>query len=816
MRKLGIILLVLASVLLLVGPQAMAAVQGTSHQTNAGLQGVCSACHIPHGGTAGATSRLWPVAPTTNLVPGVTGSLCASCHFSTGAYRATMADAFSDAYVYGTYSHGNQMTIAEVPQGSSLTSSGLPYTGDASQTPATGGVIECTSCHDVHNDPVARRPFLRDDIDVLCARCHSLRNYVMNADSTGATAAVGNWDNVNNVGVNNPGSHPVGLDIAGDQTGNSPISWPNESMLLKNTAINTWSLGGHRRAGNTGGVMCNTCHAVHGIQRDNLDTTSPAVTATAPTGNMLIIAQATTGNEGESAPAGRSVNNGDGDPNNALCEGCHRGPTPTGPGGVAYSGTRYPNPGNTAYTHPVDDLASANEAVTAFPTNWPASSTLSIGGNRAAICESCHTPHPAANDTNRASIALAADGDGEFILRAGTGDVCALCHSGRVTRHHPVGQSIASAIGGSGPASYLRNGTAAGLSTTLSCSTCHLGAGGMAHNWTTPGGLAINPNWRPANNGRSEVMATDRYAASPNPVTTENVSATCIDCHLGLDGNTTNASPTVHATGRGVNATDNTEYQILGEGTHYVGPFASAFFAAARTIRSQTGQTINPLSDAWTATRFGAGNANGGWSRFGGTSAAPILVCESCHELDPTYNVGSHMLLSSFYEGQSSLGTSSGGVQYDDFCEACHGVPTGTHAMFNQAIGRTGTTLSTTINTVTRPWLAGAAPVAAPTGGAAGTSTWLTGGAGVGVMTCDSCHQVHDAETQSASLIIEGPDLNVTGGTPINVTSANYYGGTNYISRRLRQQTASNGDTTAAAMPDVSIFCDQCHTYRAQ
>ncbi len=794
MRKHRLMLLVLACALLLVGSQVFAAVNGTSHQTNAGKQGVCSACHIPHGGSG--SNRLWPVAPTTGLVPGVTGSLCASCHFSTGAYSSSMADAASDTLVYGSNSHGNQMTIADMPQGSSLAGSGLPYVA----APYTS--IECTSCHDVHNDPAARRPFLRDDIDVLCARCHALRNYTgtAGADSTGSGAVLGNWDNANRVGLNNPGSHPAGLDIMGDVGANSPIVFPNEAKLLKNAAINSWSLGGHLRNGGSGGVTCNSCHAVHGLQRDNLDTTSPAVAQTNPTVNMLIVGQASTGNEGETAPAGRSVANGDGAVGNALCEACHQGPNPTG-----YTLGRFVNPGNTNFTHPVDDLASVNEAVSAFPANWPASSVNSIGGNKAAICESCHTPHATANNPNRASITATA---GPYILRASATDICALCHTGRVAQHHPVGQDVTAAISGAGAAAYLKTGIGSTLTNTLSCSTCHISGGGMAHNWASSTGIAINPNWRPLNNARSTVMATDRYAAAPNTVTTVNVSATCVDCHLSLDGNTTNASPTVHLTGRGINAVDNANYQILGEGTHYLGDVNAAWFGA-RNIRSTT-QTINVATDAWTTARFGAGNANGGWSRFGGTAAAPIIVCESCHELQPTMNVGSHMLLSSFYEGQSSVA----GVNSDDFCEACHGVPAGTHAMFNDPIGRTGANLNTLIDTTTRPWLAAAAPAATPTGGALGTSTWISGAAGTGSMTCDSCHQVHDAETNSASLIVEAPEANVTGGTPINVAEANYYGGTNPISKRLRQGTASNGETTVNAMPDVSIFCDQCHTYR--
>ena len=805
MRKHASVLLFLLCAVLLTGAPALAAVNGTAHETQAGKQGVCSACHIPHGGSG--TNRLWPVAPTTGLVPGVTGSLCASCHYSTGAYQPSLAAAAvsGDAYVYHAVSHGNLMKLDNVPDGNSLATSGLPYTGDPSQTaPAVANRMECSSCHDVHND--ANRPFLRVNIEDLCVRCHSTRQYNAGTMQSGSAGTVGVWDNAARVGVNNPGSHPSGTDIGGDVGTNSPVTFPTVSSIPKmarsaTAGVGTWSLGGHRTGGTTGGVTCVTCHAVHGLHKDDSDTTS--FTNLSPVTNLLIIAQGTGANEGLS---GRSVANGDGGPANALCEGCHRGAAPTG--AVLYAGTNFPNPGASNYTHPVDDFPGQTiEAVSAFPANWPQSSTTSTGTNKAAICESCHSPHVAANNANRATLLPSG---GPYILRASQGEICNQCHAGRITQHHPVGQDIASAL--SGAASYLKTGIGASLTNTLTCATCHIGASGGAHNWTGSAQVAINPNWRPLNNARAATLALDQFAAGSNPVTTENVSATCVDCHLSFDGSTTNPSPTAHLPGRGINAIDNAQYQILGQGTHFIGLFNATAINANHNVRGQSGQTINPWTEAWTATKFGTGNANGGWSRFGGNNTAPILVCESCHELQMGKNVGNHMLLSSFYEGQSS--TTSPVVNYDNFCEACHGVPAGTHAMFSDNVGRTGTTLSTLINTTTRPWLAALAPAAVPAGGAAGTSTWITGGPGTGSMTCDSCHQVHDANTQSGTLILEAPNANVTGGTPTSITSANYYGGTGVLANRMRQQPPAGGSAGIGTMPDVSMFCDQCHTYR--
>ncbi len=166
------------------------------------------------------------------------------------------------------------------------------------------------------------------------------------------------------------------------------------------------------------------------------------------------------------------------------------------------------------------------------------------------------------------------------------------------------------------------------------------------------------------------------------------------------------------------------------------------------------------------------------------------------------------MLLAGFYEGQST----QSGTQYDTLCEGCHGVPTGTHQQSADLVGRTNALLDTSAGSTTRTWIRTSAPAGVPVGGVAGTSTWLTGVAGTGQLSCDSCHQVHDANTLGASLIIEAPAGNVTGGTPATVVvsgTPTYYGGTNPINYRLKGQAPTKG-----TMPDVSMFCDQCHTYR--
>ena len=798
MRKIGVILFTVA-VLALIAVPSFAAITGTSHQTTSGSGG-CGACHIPHGGGG---ARLWPVAPSTSGLTfrGTTSTLCASCHYSSGAYAATYSGtAAADNTAYGNLGHGVMMANTGTLPGGTVVDpavTGLPFGNQA------GSYFECTTCHNVHDD--TSRPFLRTDIDALCARCHTNRNFVNGVDTTGsAVVAPGVWGTAaTRMHMLNPGSHPAGTDITGemDSPVNSPIVWPSQARVLKNAVVSGWSLGGHTNTGAVagGGVTCNTCHAVHGIQKDPGDpsTYTAAVplfpSATAPTVNMLIIAQSTGANEGST----RSVANGDtASLGNVLCEGCHNASW---------------NPGSTTFSHPADNQVGTWGAGYVIPTNWPKGGAPSA--NNRAICESCHSAHPRANPL-RANLYASGVTLTPYILRALPDAVCGSCHSSRIAKHHPVGTNIAAALT-SAQSGYLRTATTA-TSDTMGCGTCHSGGQGSAHNWATAGGdgLQLQANWRPLNNARSTVMATDRFAAAPNAVTTNNVSATCVDCHLAMANSVTagTLSPTLHTllgAGNGFNATDEAQYTMLGDGSHMLGLFTASYLdCTTRAIRADavspavTGGTFNVFQGFWDNAVFGVTNSNQGWSRFGGTSAAPIMVCESCHELEMAKNVGPHMLLANHYEGESITRHTA------LLCEGCHGVPAGTHPEFNDPIARTGAALSTLAGGATRPWIGTGAPAATPSGGGAvGTSTWLTGAAGTGSITCDSCHQVHEANTQGRSLILEAPNANVTGGTAITYSNANYFAG-GVISRRIGKNVAGS------TLPDTTNFCDQCHAYK--
>ncbi|MBE0617291.1 MAG: cytochrome c3 family protein, partial [Proteobacteria bacterium] len=648
MRRIG--LLGLAGLAgLLLSTSAGAVIIGTAHETTpAAGGGACGACHIPH---AGGANRLWPASAGTTNTVGVVSPLCGSCHDSTGGYSSTMGAAASDAYVYGAASHGVLMdqTTAGLPSGTAPAASGLEYVG------ATG-VFECTTCHNVHDDQ-SYRPFLRDTLNQLCARCHTGRHFTDGTLSEGGTVTSGTWGGLTYTGLANPGSHPVGTDVTGELDGVTADSqvWIPAQMRVTFDADVTdggggqWSLGGKLTdAAGTEGVTCVTCHAVHGIQHDGDDAGNTGIVALPPVANFLAIEQAsTTGITGYS----RSGANGEGDTNNGLCEGCHgvvNATTLNSPTG--YAGTYAVNPGATGtFTHPVDDWdAQYDVNVTAFPTDWPVGSLTNTNMAPSVICESCHQPHPAAEiAAGRADVATTG---GEYILRDSAANVCGRCHSSGFAGHHPIGMTYDST-----GVSYLANVTGA-TGDTLQCATCHTASG--AHNWTQPAGVGLDTAWLPLNNGRTNVQATEMI----NP----NMSKTCMDCHYFMDGHGASVSPTLQGAD-GMDLPDGSgtyseaEYQFVAQsmGTHYIG----AMDITAPTSWRGDGSGPDTNGNTWTAPRVdilstshtwaGLPGGGAGYSRFGGTAlTAPAVVCESCHEIEPDRNVADqHLLLGTSQEG---------------------------------------------------------------------------------------------------------------------------------------------------------------------
>jgi predicted CXXCH cytochrome family protein len=723
-----------------------AAVENTAHETGTGAGGACSACHIPHGALG---ERLWPAnmgelsGGQVEIDFGPVGALCFYCHGSGGG--AAIPAAVQDMVTAigtdenGEFAHGRDPLM--IP-GNDTVDATLPY-GDSSPNQ-----FECTTCHNVHDD--TNKPFLQDDINVLCSRCHQGRQFVGGVESS----TLGDWGNF--YGTDNPGSHPIGNDVFGDSDApaDSPVDLTATGAFNKvydDGVPGSHYLGGHLTGGATNpvqdnGMTCVTCHAVHGSQTE---AEWPAGGTRAMT-NLLTIDQPTADGMFDG-----SVRNGNGDPRNALCEGCHGTDaiaaatidTSTGSTYGTGGGSEKVNPGVEIYTHPVDDLgAQADTGVSAFPANWPVGEVASWGTNvdPGPICESCHTPHPNAN-SNRTTILV---GSGTPILRALQADLCAECHAGGAGRHHPAGVSMGLL---SDPAVEDGDGT-------LNCDDCHGGAQQTAHNWTSSGTFKLDPDWEPNSTGGvqfSDNGSTDE-GINPNKRFVTDSSKECMDCHLSAGPNP--APYTHHATG---GEAEYAQYQDTGDASHYLGDTSAAVLDYA-TGNCPDGTTFDATLEDWPG---------GGWSRFD-TAGTNRIVCESCHELQSSKNVANTaLLLHRYVEGDPSAGA---GDYASELCEGCHGPNPGgkVHPLTGDIVDGTGVALDSTNNDP---------PAANPPGGYATYPAGTTADS----MNCDSCHQPHDADTNGGTYILED---NITG--------------------------TAVGNTRGDTIPDLNYmpFCKNCHT----
>ncbi len=773
---------VLVLLLLLAVPGARASIDNTSHDVVSGSFGTCAPCHVPYKYTG---SRLWPPSMSARKsFVGETGALCYYCHGAGSPYPSAVQYNIMEL-TQGAYSHG--LDISGMPKGGNnlVNATDLPYSGGT-------GDIQCTTCHDPHTDDF--RPFLRKPYETLCQDCHSRRSV-----SCGPNSAFVPWS-VRNVGDNNlVGSHPIGPDVTGDVSGGaSPIDFNLTPYInvVRSNATDNWSLGGH--LGEEGGVMCGSCHAPHGV---DIDETLPSAELF-PSPDLLVYRQSFgSGDEEGSA-------NGNQDGNNRLCEACHtRGDKPTinPPGGIPYVATSWnaigqggtsqetaygkqPNPGGTSYTHPVDDLGSTSPAsVTGFPPGWPSGGPAAGGANvgPVPICESCHTPHPAANNEARASVEA---GNGTPILRTATYLLCERCHGTSWSGHHPTGQGLmttrfngASSLVGPGGNGMIGNGD-----SNLTCADCHNGSG--AHNWGWMG-VGLDPDWVPPNNARGPEDKVGGYLGMPDNAA--HFADSCKQCHMCTQDGTPHQSPTKNGKDDGSLVTHDWRssegYEDLGEGTHYIGDnltnlYANGYFA---------GTAFNAVSDVWDNVTGTTGTARGGWSRWYGKLGS--VGCQSCHELEPDKNVpGTALLLAWFNDGQTEALNNANDPS--SFCEGCHGrTPAGgnPHPMTGATIGRALTGGRTPPTLMTKPGPGVFLGEGAPTRNG-GTSTFP----GDDMLNCDSCHQVHDAATAGGTYLYEAPSSHVTGVPTV-------FGPPNYLPLR--------GSSTIDL--EDRGFCKQCHSY---
>ncbi|MFC1856332.1 hypothetical protein ACFL2A_07340, partial [Thermodesulfobacteriota bacterium] len=250
-------------------------------------------------------------------------------------------------------------------------------------------------------------------------------------------------------------------------------------------------------------------------------------------------------------------------------------------------------------------------------------------------------------------------------------------------------------------------------------------------------------------------------------------------------------------------------FQRLGTATHFLGTVDTTTTDAAvkgwtaGLIHDGLGEVstpFNPTTAAWPNGNTKTSAAGTAWSRWGTTTKGAHLVCESCHELEPDKNAFNSKLLVYYFSEDTTnpqTGRSEDNSATSYFCEGCHAEngPHGTHPLTGDTVSKTDAVLTTDVTT--SKMLHPTAPTATPTISGTpvpGTSTFPNSPAITTDMNCDSCHQVHDANNNGATYILEAPEGNVLGGGSM-VTR----GGVNHP-----QGTSDS---------EFSGFCDQCHEY---
>lgn len=396
-------------ILILVAAPALAAVEGSPHDVIAQdydvtktstLQERCTRCHLP---SSPALQDFLPaVPPVLSLAYGASSLACFSCHDGTTIVNPEV-DASRTAF--HPASHGNDLAGYD---GLRSETAGLPY--------LEGKRMECVTCHDPHDN--GHRPLLRADIGEICLICHSPRS----------ESALGE--------LNTSGNHPQGADpaklarkevplkVATTFTTPFPAPYP---LAGGRASVGThWDLGGHLSAGETGTIVCVTCHAVHGDEQ-------------APPLPDLLAAD----------PVRLEAD--------LFCEGCHAGAR-----GDDQVAPPHPNPGGTTTGrtyHPADnDRANGEDSIIATrkPAGWP----LGKAASSPILCTTCHRAHGA---TERTTLLRRPPAEQGF---------CEVCHDQMPLQyHHPL---IEKDAGGCSDQVVLKD-PVTGIRRT--CELCH-----RAHN----------------------------------------------------------------------------------------------------------------------------------------------------------------------------------------------------------------------------------------------------------------------------------------------------------------------------------------------
>lgn len=780
------ILSLLAAVgLVMMASSSMAAVTGTPHQFGgAAAYGLCEVCHVPHAADATTNRRLWRVDGSVAVGAAwnvsTIGGLCGSCHYTGGAiatYTNVNGALPSDQALlaYAATSHARDWTVlTTLADGQDVNIASKPYT---TGTRIDGNYIECTSCHNPHNDVV--RPFLRENTakagstSGFCADCH-LSRY-----STTIT-------NILNVAVAD-NMHPINVtytDNGGTGVNNGAsnfLATPDAALITLVNGVNNvtpWVLGGKFEgalsvgtapgAWSSGTIGCGTCHSVHD---------SAAQSVAGNTGLWLLAMD----------------NNG---AFNGLCQGCHGGPSnaslTVGPGGADHPIDMVPGTGGGPTIDKWFNTVGSTRRVERYtaagagdPDAWPTGSTGNI------VCTSCHSAHGSGSEFKRLTRMLYTDSQSE---PNGAADVpfCQACHGDpSPAGHHSNRYNGWNGAGAGGP-SYWPTGVVAG-SLGVDCFDCHGGGSfGGAHN-------GFSFQFTDAQNQYSEL---------------------CEGCHVSVSG--TDKSDPAFDYPFPANHLGAFDANNKGK-SHFLGAFTDG------------ANSINVKRNTWTygMSKFG-GSRSLGQSGYGAPAGPSdvtgnTLICESCHSVlynfgaDPgyaTYGQASgylnNLLLQNYIEdkdaaglavgsglcmgchNQTDIGNSAANAVADNTIENSADAPLGMHPMTAWTITKaqdTGRVAGTSLITTSPDSYADV--VSAGIGATGGATASGVSYPAANEMDCDSCH------------------------TPHRAASVGTGGGTGYTSDAGKYKTKASPVTAVPVILEVSgpedlrfdDLCLECHNY---
>jgi len=196
-------------------PADSGSIQGTPHDLSPVAGGAaCSFCHTPHGAMPGTplwshtlSTAVYKIYESSSLEAKVgqpTGSskLCLSCHDGTVALTETITGGTGGAYISaGSANLGTD--LSDDHPISFVYSSGLSAE-DSQIRPPVGlpeplkldrsGELQCTTCHDAHNNYYGNFLVMSNARSQMCVSCHDLTGWTTSAHESSGVLVAGAGD----------------------------------------------------------------------------------------------------------------------------------------------------------------------------------------------------------------------------------------------------------------------------------------------------------------------------------------------------------------------------------------------------------------------------------------------------------------------------------------------------------------------------------------------------------------------------------------------------------------------------------------------